>query len=125
MEETYKLPGGLLYIGIIIVAALLVFALTRAYLRSRTHASDTSTLDKALLYGLLALGGWVAVAALWVLVDEPGALLLPVKILTVTGLFFAVGLVIVFAISFVLGRLGHAIRRGPPAPATSLGRPMP
>jgi hypothetical protein len=111
MEETYKLPSWLLTIGIVIAAALLLFALTRAYMRSRAHQGDTTLLDKGLLFGSLALGGWVLLTVLWILVDEPDALLLPVKIMGVTGLFFAIALGAVFAISFVLGRLRSAARR--------------
>ena len=111
MEEGYKLPEGLLLIGVVIAAVLLIAALTRAYLRSRDARSDTSLLDRVLTIGAAALGAWAVGSLLWVLVAEAGALLLPLKIMGVTLIFFAVGIGLAFALAFVVGRVGSAARR--------------
>ena len=111
MEETYKLPEGLLMIGVVVAAVILIAALTRAYLRSRDAAQDTSLLDRVLTIGAGALGAWVLVSLLWILVAETEALLLPLKIMGVTLIFFGVGIGIAFALAFVVGRVAQASRR--------------
>lgn len=111
MEEGYKLPEGLLLIGVVIAAVLLIAALTRAYLRSRDARSDTSLLDRVLTFGAAALGAWALISLLWVLVAETEALLLPLKIMGVTMIFFAVGIGLAFALAFVVGRVAGAGRR--------------
>ena len=111
MDEGYQLPGGLLLIGIVIAAVVLIAALVRAYLRSRDAGQDTSLLDRVLQLGALGLAGWVAISLLWILVDDAESLLLPLKIMGVTMIFFAVGIAFAFGLSFVTGLLGRASRR--------------
>ena len=110
MEDPYQLPDGLLVIGVIIAAVILIATLTRAYLRTR-RSGGTEILDRIVSLGGFVLAGWVALTVLWLLVDEPEALLDPIKIIGVTLLFFAVGIGVAFAIAWVFGRLNAARRR--------------
>ena len=109
MEDPYQLPDGLLVIGVIIAAVILIATLTRAYLRTR-HSHDTAIFDRIVSLGGFVLAGWVALTLLWLLVDEPEALLDPLKIIGVTLLFFAIGIYVAFAVSWVVGRLNAARR---------------
>ena len=111
MEETYQLPDGLFVVGLIIALAVLLVTLVRAYMRSRGGRHDTSTLDKAILAGLAALGAWVVLSLAWVLIAEPGALADPVKIIGMTLVFFAIGIGLAFAVAWVVGRIASAARR--------------
>ena len=111
MEETYQLPTGLLLIGVAIALGLLALSLVRAFMRSRIRRHDTSVLDKGLLYGALGLGAWVLVSILWVLIADAAALIVPVKIMGMTLIFFGVGIALAFVLAFVVGRVAGAIRR--------------